>query len=363
MNRFAYQKGLAAFPKTQNTQRQHAGLSDPPGFMPRAFPENPYLEYSQTTLPMARIVRFLTRRGARLPVLACLMVFPLCLAGQDTGREAAFMTCLKQTYQDSGEALDILMNGFEAELIAQGLLESRNSEDYRGLLQRLASGQRIERTGYLRFSDRYQNITPDSDALQDCRAGLENFKATNPETTLTRFLDRREAMIRESIPADLQAAALLDILGETELDEPFYRLHTYYLVDLQALPPADTGLEAATPFAGYQVVPEPGANIMRLYLNERNQILFSDRLITPEQLSEQVLRHARQFGTQAWYIIEPEPDVKFSSLQALQDQIARAVSSVRDQYARSVLGKTWTEMNTEERALVAEKFPLRITLP
>lgn len=273
------------------------------------------------------------------------------------------MTCLNQTYQDSGEALDILMNGFEAELIAQGLLESRNSEDYRGLLQRLASGQRIERAGYLRFSDRYQNITPDSDALQVCRAGLENFKATNPETTLTRFLDRREAMIRESIPADLQAAALLDILGETELDEPFYRLHTYYLVDLQALPPADTGLEAATPFAGYQVVPEPGANIMRLYLNERNQILFSDRLITPEQLSEQVLRHARQFGTQAWYIIEPEPDVKFSSLQALQDQIARAVGSVRDQYARSVLGKTWTEMNTEERALVAEKFPLRITLP
>ena len=56
-------------------------------------------------------------------------------------------------------------------------------------------------------------------------------------------------------------------------------------------------------------------------------------------------------------------DVKFSSLQALQDRIALAVSQVRDQYSRTVLGKTWTELNPDERDLVSQKFPLRMTLP
>ena len=102
---------------------------------------------------------------------------------------------------------------------------------------------------------------------------------------------------------------------------------------------------------------------MRVYLNERNQFILSDQVVTPENLTGQVLQHARQFGPEAWYIIEPEADVKFSSLQALQDQIALAISQVRDQYSRSVLGKTWTELNEEERDLVSQKFPLRITLP
>lgn len=312
---------------------------------------------------MARIAGLFARLGIKLPMCLFLLALPLHSHAQGTTRETDFMACLKQGYPDAGAALDQLMEGFESELIEQGLLESPASDDFRGLLQRLASGQRIEWADYRPFSDRYQEIYPDSAALQACKTGLENFKATNPEAVLTRFLDRREAMLREGIPAEMQAAALLDILGETELDEPFYRLHTYYLVDMQALPPADGGLGVLSPYAGNRVVPEPGANILQLYLNRRNQILLADQLIAPEQLTERVLQHARRFESKAWYIIAPEPDVKFSSLQNLQDRIALAVTQVRDQYARSVLGKTWIELNAEERNLVAQKFPLHITLP
>jgi hypothetical protein len=291
------------------------------------------------------------------------MGFPLGLPAQETDGAAEYLECLEKTYPDSGAALYSLISRFEAELIGQGLLESHTSEDYRGLLQRLASGQRIEWVDYQGFSDRFLNLAPDSLALRACNAWLERFKATHPDAVLTRFMDRREAMVREAIPSDLQASALLDILKETHLDQVFYRLHTYYLIDLQALSPSDTGPDGLIPFTGYAVVPQPGANILSVFLNERNQFIVSDQLVTPEQLTEQVLQHARRFGPEAWYIIAPEPDVKFSSLQALQDRIALAIAQVRDQYAQSVLGKTWIELNPEERALVSQKFPLRITLP
>ena len=329
----------------------------------RVFPKNTYLEASQTALPMAVIVHPFARRGSLLLVIFIVFALPLRLPGQEPEGAPEFMHCLKEAYPDAGQALDSLMARFESELIGEGLLESPEPEDYRGLLQRLASGQRIEWTDYQGFSDRFRDLTPDSTALRACNAWLERFKATHPEAVLTRFLDRREAMVREGIPADLQAAALLDILRETHLDQPFYRLYTYYLVDLQALSPEGAGLDALTPFSGYSVIPQPGANIMRVYLNERNQFILSDQVVTPENLTGQVLQHARQFGPEAWYIIEPEADVKFSSLQALQDQIALAISQVRDQYSRTTLGKTWTELSAEERALVSQKFPLRITLP
>ena len=312
---------------------------------------------------MALILRRFTRRGSLLLALSLVFALPFRLPGQEPDGAAEFMGCLKEAYPDAGQALDSLMARFESELITEGLLESQEPEDYRGLLQRLASGQRIEWVDYQGFSDRYRNLAPDSTALRACNAWLERFKATHPEAVLTRFMDRREAMVREAIPSDLQAAALLDILRETHLDQPFYRLHTYYLIDLQVLTPEGGTLEALTPFSGYSVIPQPGANIMRVYLNERNQFILSDQVVTPEFLTGEVLRHARQFGPEAWYIIEPEADVKFSSLQALQDRIALAVSQVRDQYSRTVLGKTWTELNPDERDLVSQKFPLRMTLP
>ena len=332
-------------------------------FTGRLFLEIPYLVTSQSTQPMALNIYFLTRPGVKLLVLLMVFGFPVRLPAQETDGAAEYMVCLEEVYPDSGTALESLMNRFEAELIGQGLLESRTSEDYRGLLQRLASGQRIEWVDYRSFSDRYRNLAPDSLALRACNAWLERFKATHPEAVLTRFLDRREAMVREAIPADLQASALLDILRETHLDQVFYRLHTYYLIDLQALSPLETGQDGLIPFTGYSVIPQPGANILRVYLNERNQFLLSDQVVTAERLTEQVLQHARRFGQEAWYIIEPEPDVKFGSLQALQDRIALAVGEVRDQYARTVLGKTWIELNPEERALVSQRFPVRITLP
>ena len=312
---------------------------------------------------MALKLHLRPRQGVAILVLFLIIGFPFRLRAQETDGAAEYMECLEKAYPDSGAALDSLISRFEAELIGQGLLESRTSEDYRGLLQRLASGQRIEWLDYQGFSDRFRNLVPDSAALRACNAWLERFKATHPEAVLTRFMDRREAMVREAIPSDLQASALLDILKETHLDQVFYRLHTYYLIDLQSLSPTETGPDGFIPFSGYSVVPQPGANILSVFLNERNQFFVSDQLVTPERLTEQVLQHARRFGPEAWYVIEPEPDVKFSSLQALQDRIALAVTSVRDQYARSVLGKTWTELNRDERVLVSDKFPLRITLP
>jgi hypothetical protein len=78
---------------------------------------------------------------------------------------------------------------------------------------------------------------------------------------------------------------------------------------------------------------------------------------------ELVRDHARTFEQSSLYIIEIEPDVKYSQFVSVKDQIALAISEVRDFYSRSILGKNLTELTTSEQAAVFEKYPIRIVMP
>ena len=98
-------------------------------------------------------------------------------------------------------------------------------------------------------------------------------------------------------------------------------------------------------------------------MNETNQLISSDQLITPEELLAQVQLHARRYEAQAVYVVEVEDDVKYNSFIGLKDQIALAITQVRDDYARLFLGKTLTELTTIEQEAVFYKYPILIVSP
>lgn len=282
---------------------------------------------------------------------------------QETPEETTFFSCIRDTYQPDGAVLDSLMSGYEASLVELELLEGPAAADYMGLLQRIASGQRIEAAMPFRFRDRLRALPIDSTAWRACQLALERFRSDNPEAMLTRFLDRRDVLATEGIRADLQASSLLDILGEAAFEHPFYRMQTYYLIDLQAGSAALPDLLPETVSGRAARYASRGANILRLYLNERTQTIAGDQLVSPEQLAELVHRHAREFGGEALYVVELELDVKYRQFVYLKDRIARAVNEVRDEYSRRVFGKTLTEASEAERLLLENRFPIRVVLP
>ena len=297
-----------------------------------------------------------------LVVLCLLALFPAA-HGQDPAGESTFFSCIRDTYQPDGAVLDSLMAGYEASLVDLDLLEGSAAADYMGLLQRIASGQRIEAAMPFRFRDRLRALPVDSTAWRACQLALERFRSDNPEALLTRFLDRRDVLVTEGIRADLQASSLLDILGEAAFEHPFYRLQTYYLIDLQAGSAALPDLLPETVSGRAARYASRGANILRLYLNERTQTIAGDQLVSPEQLAELVHRHAREFGREALYVVELELDVKYRQFVYLKDRIARAVNEVRDDYSRRVFGKTLTEASEAEKMLLENRFPIRVVLP
>ncbi len=285
------------------------------------------------------------------------------LKAQDLLAETVFYDCARNSYAAVGSNLDSLMQAYETDLLDRGLLEDLGSDAYRGLLQQVASGQRLVLDPELAFGTRLAATTRDSLQWRACLQTLETLRSDQPDAIFTRFLDRRDAMIQSEVAPELQASILLDLLGTAELDQPFYRLHTYYLLDRQAALPDLTDTLPGNFAALMGPYPPRGANVFRIYLNERGETIVDDRLIAQDQLAVQLSRHARKFGPEALYIIDMELDVKYRQFISLKDRIALAIHEVRDQFARRIYGRTLLELSQGEKTDLENRFPLRVVTP
>jgi len=287
---------------------------------------------------------------------------PTLSFSQGEGLESQLYSCIARTSEEGPQVLDSLINRFEGELLSEGLLENTDGDSYRGLLQRIASDQGIVRPPELYFGPRFRSINRDSAALSACSDLLDVNPADPSNSTLIQFEILRDSLLHENLNPALEALAYLDLLTDGDLAMPYYRLFTYELIDRQAFQTSapDTGFTTYGPLAQLDA---RGANVFRVYLNERDQLVVSDQLVSREQMLELVSDHARTFEQSSLYIIEIEPDVKYSQFVSVKDQIALAISEVRDFYSRSILGKNLTELTPSEQAAVFEKYPIRIVMP
>ncbi len=281
---------------------------------------------------------------------------------QEVPMEDELLNCVRTSFSGSGETLDSLMTLFESELVLEGLMESREANDYRGLLQRIASEQPILKGMDSYFFTQFRNLQPDSAIIQSCVETMERYMAQFPEGRLGQALSLREESIADGIRPSEQASAFLGILDTEDFESPIYRFLTYHIIDGQAYETATTS--PTREFIGRPgLVNEYGANLFRVRMNKQNQVITGDQLITFEELLSRVQMHARRFEDQASYVVEIEDDVKYTSFVILKDQIALAITQVRDNYARRYLGKTLTELTLEEQQVVFDKYPIRIVSP
>ncbi|MEJ2583792.1 MAG: hypothetical protein P8Z38_01715 [Robiginitalea sp.] len=297
----------------------------------------------------------------RLRIFIICASLPVLTHGQQPPVEEVLFDCIRASFPNEGKSLDSLMVTFEAELISEGLLESGNQPDYRGLVQRIASGQGLVRTVESYFGPRFRNLVRDTVAYSKCYEMIQS-PEMQEDSTLVRFENFRELLLHEPVSPPLEAAAYLDILSEADLRLPYYRLFTYELIDRQAY---ETEF-APPPFATLEELGRlntAGANVFRVFMNEEDQLIISDQLVSPQQMAGMVSMHARTYEQSALYIVEVETDVKYGNFITLKDRIALAVTQVRDNYARRLLGKTLTELSPEEQIVVFGKYPIRIVSP
>ena len=102
-------------------------------------------------------------------------------------------------------------------------------------------------------------------------------------------------------------------------------------------------------------------NVMQVKLDAQNQLTCNGKTVTLEQLTAEV--HALAFVNRTGHVvqIEADPNTTYEAYFRMQDAIVGAYHELREEYAKKHYGHVYEVCTVEERALMNEYYPQRIS--
>ena len=102
-------------------------------------------------------------------------------------------------------------------------------------------------------------------------------------------------------------------------------------------------------------------HVMTVRLDAQDQLSLDGTLITPRQLTEQLMVRVEQDRVEHVVSIETDRETTYEAYFKVQNAVVRAYASLRDQRARAVCGKPYAKCSADEREDIDHYYPQRIS--
>jgi len=102
-------------------------------------------------------------------------------------------------------------------------------------------------------------------------------------------------------------------------------------------------------------------HVMQVTLDARDQLAVDGTLITPQQLCDQIAEFVAADRKEHVISIQTDRATTYEAYFRMQDAIVAAYHQLREQYAQKRYGRTYRQLTSEERALVNDYYPQRIS--
>ena len=101
--------------------------------------------------------------------------------------------------------------------------------------------------------------------------------------------------------------------------------------------------------------------VMRVELDAHDQLTCDGKPVSLKELSEGVVSMATVNRTEHIVAIQADRETTYEAYFRMQDAIVAAYHQLREQYSQKRYGKTYRQLTSEERSLVNEYYPQRIS--
>ena len=101
--------------------------------------------------------------------------------------------------------------------------------------------------------------------------------------------------------------------------------------------------------------------VIRVELDAHDQLTCDGKPATLQELSEAVVSMATVNRTEHIVAIQADRETTYEAYFRMQDAIVAAYHQLREQYSQKLYGKTYRQLTSEERSLVNEYYPQRIS--
>ena len=102
-------------------------------------------------------------------------------------------------------------------------------------------------------------------------------------------------------------------------------------------------------------------HVMTVRLDAQDQLSLDGTLLTPRQLTEQIMQRVEQDRTEHVVSIETNRETTYEAYFHVQNAVVRAYASLRDQRARAICGKPYPKCSADEREDIDHYYPQRIS--
>ena len=102
-------------------------------------------------------------------------------------------------------------------------------------------------------------------------------------------------------------------------------------------------------------------HVLTIRLDAQDQLSLDGTLLTPHQLTEQLVLRVEQDRTEHVVSIETDRETTYEAYFKVQNAVVRAYATLRDQRARAVCGKPYAKCSADEREDIDHYYPQRIS--
>ena len=101
--------------------------------------------------------------------------------------------------------------------------------------------------------------------------------------------------------------------------------------------------------------------VMRVALDDKDQLTCDDKTVTLDELGQAVMAMASVNRTGHVVSIQADRQTSYEAYFKMQNTIVRAYQTLREQYAQQHYGKRYQYCNSEERQAINDYYPQRIS--
>ena len=102
-------------------------------------------------------------------------------------------------------------------------------------------------------------------------------------------------------------------------------------------------------------------HVITVRLDAHDQLSLDGTLLTPQQLTEQLMLRVEQDRLDHVVSIETSRETTYDAYFHVQDAVVRAYASLRNQRARQLCGRPYSNCSAEEREDIDHYYPQRIS--
>ena len=100
---------------------------------------------------------------------------------------------------------------------------------------------------------------------------------------------------------------------------------------------------------------------MNVEIDANNQLTLNGKAVTPAQLTEEVRTMASINPTGHVVAVQADREATYEAYFRMQDAVVSAYNSLRQQYAQKHYGKSYQLCTAEERSVINDRYPQRIS--